>query len=98
VVESPFAAVRHRTAAVQAIQEGGNATAVIWKARLRRTRAPPEVAKGIISVDGVRAKRGLDSRHRRFRYRGDPEPATLLLAQLFVDELDDAVDGPFDRG
>ncbi len=67
VVESPFAAVRLRTAAAKRFKKVENATAVIWKTRLvaeqsfRRLDAPeylPEVAQGVVYVDGVRKKRG----------------------------------------
>jgi hypothetical protein len=67
VVESPFAAVRLRTAAAKRFKKVENATAVIWKTLLvaeqsfRRLDAPellPEVAEGVMYVDGVRPKRG----------------------------------------
>jgi putative transposase len=67
VVESPFAAVRLRTAAAKRFKKVANATAVIWKTLLvaeqsfRRLDAPerlPEVAEGVVYVDGVREKRG----------------------------------------
>jgi len=67
VVESPFAAVRLRTAAAKRFKKVENATAVIWKTLLvaeqsfRRLDAPerlPEVAEGVVYVDGVREKRG----------------------------------------
>ena len=67
VVESPFAAVRLRTGAAKRFKKVANATAVIWKTLLRRgaelppARRPellPEVAEGVVHVDGVRAKRG----------------------------------------
>jgi putative transposase len=67
VVESPFAAVRLRTAAAKRFKKVENATAVIWKTllvaeqRFRRLDAPeclPEVAEGVVYVDGVREKRG----------------------------------------
>jgi len=67
VVESPFAAVRLRTAAAKRFKKVENATAVIWKTLLvaehsfRRLNAPellPEVAEGVVYVDGVRAQRG----------------------------------------
>lgn len=67
VVESPFAAVRLRTAAAKRFKKVENATAVIWKTLLvaeqsfRRLTAPellPEVAEGVVYVDGVRTKRG----------------------------------------
>jgi len=66
VVESPFAAVRLRTAAAKRFKKVENATAVIWKTLLiaeqsfRRLDAPerlPEVAEGVVHVDGVREKR-----------------------------------------
>jgi transposase-like protein len=67
VVESPFAAVRLRTAAAKRFKKVENATAIIWKTLLvadqsfRRLDAPEllaEVAEGVIYVGGVRAKRG----------------------------------------
>jgi transposase-like protein len=67
VVESPFAAVRLRTAAAKRFKKVENATAIIWKTLLvaeqsfRRLDAPerlPEVAEGVRYVDGVREKRG----------------------------------------
>jgi transposase-like protein len=67
VVESPFAAVRLRTAAAKRFKKVENATAVIWKTLLvaeqtfRRLDAPerlPEVAEGVVYLDGVRDKRG----------------------------------------
>jgi putative transposase len=67
VVESPFAAVRLRTAAAKRFKKVENATAVIWKTLLvaeqgfRRLDAPerlPEVAEGVVYVDGAREKRG----------------------------------------
>ncbi len=67
VVESPFAAVRLRTAAAKRFKKVENATAIIWKTLLvaeqsfRRLDAPEllaEVAEGVVYVDGVRAKRG----------------------------------------
>jgi putative transposase len=67
VVESPFAAVRLRTAAAKRFKKVENATAVIWKTLLvaeqsfRRLNAPellPEVAEGVAYVNGERAKRG----------------------------------------
>ena len=67
VVESPFAAVRLRTAAAKRFKKVENATAVIWKTLLvaeqsfRRLDAPEllrEVAEGVVSVDGTREKRG----------------------------------------
>ena len=63
-VESPFAAVRLRTAAAKRFKRVENATAVIWKTLLvaektfRRLDAPQllaDVANGVIYVDGVRA-------------------------------------------
>ena len=65
VVESPFAAVRLRTAAAKRFKKVENATAVIWKTLLvaeqhfRRLDAPellPEVAEGVTYVNGKRAK------------------------------------------
>ena len=67
VVESPFAAVRLRTAAAKRFKKVENATAIIWKTLLvaeqtfRRLDSPellPEVAEGVVYVDGVREKRG----------------------------------------
>jgi putative transposase len=63
-VESPFAAVRLRTAAAKRFKKVENATAVIWKTLLiaektfRRLAAPEllaEVANGVAYVNGVRA-------------------------------------------
>jgi len=63
-VESPFAAVRLRTAAAKRFKQVENATAVIWKTLLvaehtfRRLDAPellPDVAHGVEYVNGVRA-------------------------------------------
>ena len=67
VVESPFAAVRLRTGAAKRFKKVENATAVIWKTlgvaelRFRRLDAPellPDVAEGVVYVDGTRVKRG----------------------------------------
>jgi hypothetical protein len=67
VVESPFAAVRLRTAAAERFKKVENETAVIWKTLLvaeqsfRRLDAPerlPEVAVCVIYVDRMRDKRG----------------------------------------
>jgi putative transposase len=67
VVESPFAAVRLRTAAAKRFKKVENATAVIWKTlgvaeqSFRRLDAPdllPEVAEGVAYVNGERVKRG----------------------------------------
>ena len=67
VVESPFAAVRLRTGAAKRFKKVENATAVIWKTlgvaeqRFRRLDAPellPDVAEGVVYVDGERVKRG----------------------------------------
>jgi putative transposase len=64
-VESPFAAVRLRTAAAKRYKKVDNATAVIWKTLLvaeqsfRRLDAPElllEVAEGTVYVDGRRVK------------------------------------------
>jgi transposase-like protein len=64
-VESPFAAVRLRTAAAKRYKKVENATAVIWKTLLlaeqtfRRLDAPElraEVAEGVTYVNGVRVK------------------------------------------
>jgi len=63
-VESPFAAVRLRTAAAKRFKKVENATAVIWKTlliaekTLRRLDAPEllaDVASGVVYVNGVRA-------------------------------------------
>jgi putative transposase len=63
-VESPFAAVRLRTAAAKRFKKVANATAVIWKTLLlaektfRRLDAPEllaDVANGVMYVNGVRA-------------------------------------------
>ena len=63
-VESPFAAVRLRTAAAKRFKKVENATAVIWKTLLiaektfRRLDAPEllaDVARGELYVNGVRA-------------------------------------------
>jgi len=67
VVESPFAAVRLRTAAAKRFKKVENATAIIWKTllvaeqsfrRLDRPELLPEVAEGVAYIDGVREKRG----------------------------------------
>jgi len=67
VVESPFASVRLRTGAAKRFKKVENATAVIWKTllvaeqRFRRLDSPellPEVAEGVVYVDGVREQRG----------------------------------------
>jgi putative transposase len=67
VVESPFAPVRLRTTAAKRFKKVENATTVIWKTLLvaeqsfRRLDCPellPEVAEGVVYVDGVRVKRG----------------------------------------
>ena len=64
-VESPFAAVRLRTAAAKRYKQVPNATAVIWKTLLiaeqtfRRLDAPEllaEIAEGVTYVNGVRVK------------------------------------------
>ena len=66
-MESPFAAVRLRTVAAKRFKKVENATAVIWKTLLvaeqsfRRLNAPellPEVAEGVVYVDGVRGQAG----------------------------------------
>ncbi len=63
IIESPFAAVRLRTAAAKRYKKVANATAVIWKtlmvaeSRFRRLDAPhlvAEVAEGAVFVDGER--------------------------------------------
>ncbi len=65
-VESPFAAVRLRTAAAKRFKKVENATAVIWKTlliaehsfrRLDALELLPEIAEGVAYVDGVRVKR-----------------------------------------
>lgn len=67
-MESPFAAVRLRTAAAQRFKKVEKATAVIWKTRLvaeqtfRRLDAPErlaDVAGGVVSLNGVRAVNGV---------------------------------------
>src|SRR5499426_2130739 len=67
VVESPFAAVRLRTAAAKRFKKVEHATAIIWKTLLvaeqsfRRLNAPEllaEVAERATYVNDVRAKRG----------------------------------------
>jgi putative transposase len=64
-IESPFAAVRLRTAAAKRYKKVENATAVIWKTLLiaertfRRLDAPEllaEVAEGVVYVNGERVK------------------------------------------
>jgi hypothetical protein len=64
-VESPFAAVRLRTAAAKRYKRVENATAVIWKTLLiaertfRRLDAPAllaQVAEGIVYVNGARQR------------------------------------------
>ena len=64
-MESPFAAVRLRTAAAKRFKTVANATAIIWKTLLiaeqtfRKLDAPellPEVAEGVEYVDGERVK------------------------------------------
>jgi transposase-like protein len=64
-IESPFAAVRLRTAAAKRYKKVENATAVIWKTLLvaertfRRLDAPEllaEVAEGVTYVNGVRVR------------------------------------------
>ena len=70
-VESPFAAVRLRTAAAKRFKKVENATAVIWKTLLvaektfRRLDAPEllaDVAGGVVYVNGVRAVNGRDEK------------------------------------
>lgn len=62
-IESPFAALRLRTAAAKRFKKVTNATATIWKLlliaekSLRRLNAPEllrEVSLGVTFVDGVR--------------------------------------------
>jgi putative transposase len=64
-IESPFAAVRLRTAAAKRYKKVENATAVIWKTLLiaertfRRLDAPEllaEVAEGVVYVNGARQR------------------------------------------
>jgi transposase-like protein len=64
-IESPFAAVRLRTAAAKRYKKVENATAVIWKTLLiaertfRRLDAPEllaEVAEGVLYLDGIRIR------------------------------------------
>ena len=64
-VESPFAAVRLRTAGAKRYKKVENATAVIWKTLLiaeqtfRRLDAPEllaEVAEGVVYVNGERVR------------------------------------------
>ena len=64
-IESPFAAVRLRTAAAKRYKKVENATAVIWKTLLiaertfRRLDAPEllaEVAEGVTYINGERVK------------------------------------------
>ena len=66
VVESPFAAVRLRTAAAKRFKKVDNATPAIWKTLLvaeqsfRRLDSPelvPEVAEGVVYVNGERGQR-----------------------------------------
>ena len=63
VVESPFAAVRRRTAAAKRFKKVENATTVIWKTllaaeqgfrRLDASELLREVAEGVAYVDGAR--------------------------------------------
>jgi putative transposase len=70
-VESPFAAVRLRTAAAKRFKKVDNATAVIWKTLLiaektfRRLDAPEllaDVARGEVYVNGVRAVNRRDTK------------------------------------
>ena len=65
VVDSPFGAVRLRTAAAKWFKKVENATAVIWKTLLiaertfRRLDAPEllaEVAEGVTYINGERVK------------------------------------------
>jgi transposase-like protein len=73
-VESPFAAVRLRTAAAKRYKKVENATAVIWKTLLvaertfRRLDAPEllaEVAEGVTHVNGERVKTNLTTAEKR---------------------------------
>ena len=66
VIESPFAAVRLRTAAAKRYKKVENATAVIWKVllvaqkRFRKLDAPhllAEVAEGAVYFNGVRMRK-----------------------------------------
>jgi len=67
VVESPFAAVRLRTAAAKRVKKVENATAITWKTlrvaeqsvgRLDAPEGLPEVAERVVFTHGVRDKRG----------------------------------------
>jgi hypothetical protein len=69
-VESPFAAVRLRTAAGKRSKKVANATALIWRVllvaersfcRLDHPELLPEVAEGAAYVDGVRVLRDVNS-------------------------------------
>ena len=69
-VESPFAAVRLRTAAGKRYKKVANATALIWRVlmvaersfrRLDHPELLPEVAEGATYEDGVRVLRGIQS-------------------------------------
>lgn len=73
-IESPFAAVRLRTAAAKRYKTVVNATAVIWKTLLiaeqtfRRLDAPEllvEVAEGVTYINGVRLKPREDTADKR---------------------------------
>jgi transposase-like protein len=73
-VESPFAAVRLRTAAAKRYKKVENATAVIWKTLLiaertfRRLDAPEllaEVAEGVRYVNGERVKANLSTAEKK---------------------------------
>ena len=73
-VESPFAAVRLRTAAAKRFKKVENATAVIWKTLLiaentfRRLDAPEllaDVASGVVYINGVHAVNRGEKKVRR---------------------------------
>ena len=75
-IESPFAAVRLRTAAAKRFKKVENATAVIWKTLLiaektfRRLDAPEllaDVASGVVYINGVRAVNRRDDKVLRDR-------------------------------
>jgi len=96
-VESPFAAVRLRTAAAKRFKKVENATAVIWKTLLiaektfRRLDAPEllaDVASGVVYVNGVRASLGhpAPDRVRRTGSRARARPARAGRG----DDADDA--------
>ena len=57
VVESPFAAVRLRTAAAKRFKKVENATAVIWKTLLRRRAELPPAGRARAPAGGRRGRR-----------------------------------------